>query len=311
MMGMADRRTSFADDVMGTVTAFGSPAFTFIVIGVAAAGALLWLRSPRLVRLPASLYGSPPPSTTVLKQLVERPRPNFSRALDVSGFAFPSGHATSAATVAAALLVLVVAAGSRRARRLCVDRSDRLRPPRRPQQGLPGRPLAERCSGRLRPRGRVGGDLCLRVLDPPSEGAGRVARAPAVGNHRFPAPVLSWSYALPGSRRHDARPPRGQGGHAALPRGGVRQPFVRARRRSPGEGRRGGRSRARRGRHRSESGRSSSSRPEGPRPTTWPSRGPSASCAATATTSSRRRSSTMPFSIPWSGWRVRAYVTRS
>lgn len=50
---------------------------------------------------------------TVLKRLVERPRPELATPLvDVSAYSFPSGHATATAALAAAILLL--AAGSRR-----------------------------------------------------------------------------------------------------------------------------------------------------------------------------------------------------
>ena len=113
---MADQRSSFFDDLNGTVTAFGSPAFTFIVLGIAAAWALVWKRSPLWFGFLLLCMLAPAVYDRMLKQLVERPRPNFSRALDVSGYGFPSGHATSAATVAGALFVLFLAIGPRRAR---------------------------------------------------------------------------------------------------------------------------------------------------------------------------------------------------
>ena len=114
MRWMAAHRTSFADDVMSTITVFGSPAFTFIVLGIAAACALVLMRSPVWFGFLLLCMAAPALYDRFLKQLVERPRPDFSRALDVSGFAFPSGHATSAATVAAALLVLSVTVGPRK-----------------------------------------------------------------------------------------------------------------------------------------------------------------------------------------------------
>jgi undecaprenyl-diphosphatase len=115
MKWMAEHRTSFMDDVMRTITVFGSPAFTFIVLGIAAAATYVLMRSPMWFAFMLLCMAAPALFDRFLKQLVERPRPNFSRALDVSGFGFPSGHATSAATVAAALLVLVVVVGPARA----------------------------------------------------------------------------------------------------------------------------------------------------------------------------------------------------
>ena len=116
MEWMADQRSSFFDDVNGTVTAFGSPAFTFIVLGIAAAWVLVWKRSPLWFGFLLLCMLAPAVYDRMLKQLVERPRPNFSRALDVSGYGFPSGHATSAATVAGALFVLFMSIGPKKAR---------------------------------------------------------------------------------------------------------------------------------------------------------------------------------------------------
>jgi membrane-associated phospholipid phosphatase len=116
MEWMADQRSSFFDDVNGTVTAFGSPAFTFIALGVAAAWALVWKRSPLWFAFLLLCMLAPAVYDRMLKQLIERPRPNFSRALDVSGYGFPSGHATSAVTVAGALFVLFLYIGPKKAR---------------------------------------------------------------------------------------------------------------------------------------------------------------------------------------------------
>ena len=117
MTWMADHRTSFADDLMSVITAFGSPAFTFIVLGISAALALVRMRSPRWFGFFLLCMAAPALYDRFLKQLVERPRPDFSRVVEVSGFGFPSGHATSAATVAAALLVWMVVIGPKKARR--------------------------------------------------------------------------------------------------------------------------------------------------------------------------------------------------
>jgi undecaprenyl-diphosphatase len=116
MRWMAENRTSFTDDVMGTVTVFGSPAFTFILLGLVAAFAFVRLRSRAWFSFLLLSMLAPAVYDRWLKQLVERPRPNISRALDVSGFGFPSGHATSAAAVAGALVVLLAAVGPRKAR---------------------------------------------------------------------------------------------------------------------------------------------------------------------------------------------------
>jgi undecaprenyl-diphosphatase len=116
MTWIADHRTSFADDVMSVITAFGSPAFTFIVLGSSAALALVWRRSPLWFVFFLLCMAAPALYDRFLKQLVERPRPDISRVVEVSGFGFPSGHATSAATVAAALLVWTIAVGPKKAR---------------------------------------------------------------------------------------------------------------------------------------------------------------------------------------------------
>ena len=116
MEWMAENRTSFTDDLMATVTAFGSPAFTFILLGLVAVFVLVRLRSRAWFGFLLMSMLAPAVYDRWMKQLVERPRPDFSRVLEVSGYGFPSGHATSAAVVAGALVILFAGIGPSKAR---------------------------------------------------------------------------------------------------------------------------------------------------------------------------------------------------
>ena len=194
MTWMADHRTSLADDVMSVITAFGSPAFTFIVLGIGAALALVWMRSPLWFAFFLLCMAAPALYDRFLKQLVERPRPDFSRVVEVSGFGFPSGHATSACHRRRRS---PGAGGRRRIEEgapLRVGRSHLVRATRRREPRVPGGSLADRRSRRVRPRRWMGDDLCFRSGYPAIISATAV---PATMNPTScPRPILSPRNAL-------------------------------------------------------------------------------------------------------------------
>jgi membrane protein DedA with SNARE-associated domain/membrane-associated phospholipid phosphatase len=89
--------------VMLIITQFGGAIVVASVLGAAAVVAYIRTRSPRWAAFfSATLIGALA-LDDVVKFLVGRPRPTASQLVEVSGSAFPSGHATAAAAMCAAL----------------------------------------------------------------------------------------------------------------------------------------------------------------------------------------------------------------
>ena len=105
MRSVAEQRSALATDVMGAITALGGGAGTSIFLLVL--GLIAIMRSRGVVWPAFLLLCSVAPAllSNGLKRAVERPRPDLEAVVDVGGFAFPSGHATAAATLAAVLIV--------------------------------------------------------------------------------------------------------------------------------------------------------------------------------------------------------------
>lgn len=103
LLWLGDHRDPLLTQVMRTITFFGGVVFTASALAIALL--ISYLRSDSL-KLPAfltfALIGGVGLSP-VVKLVVGRPRPDFSRLVDVGFHAFPSGHATSAAVLCAAL----------------------------------------------------------------------------------------------------------------------------------------------------------------------------------------------------------------
>lgn len=106
---------------MQTLTFFGSTAFLVVVVCVGAVtsflrGAAVAARVRVLVALRLVLYtGLGAVLTTVIKTLVERPRPGAAlRLVHATGWSFPSGHATNSTIVYGALVLWFGAAVPRR-----------------------------------------------------------------------------------------------------------------------------------------------------------------------------------------------------
>jgi membrane protein DedA with SNARE-associated domain/membrane-associated phospholipid phosphatase len=111
---LAAHREEWLDDGMLMVTFLGSQAFAIPIVGVAAGAAFARTRDVRWpVFLLITLAGAIVLYTNA-KTLVGRPRPEIDPVFDATGFAFPSGHATTAAAVFGSV-AFVLASGRRRA----------------------------------------------------------------------------------------------------------------------------------------------------------------------------------------------------
>lgn len=89
--------------VMRVITQFGGAIVVASVLGAAAVVAYMRTRSPRWAAFFAATLVGALALDDVVKFLVGRPRPTASQLVEVSGSAFPSGHATAAAAMCAAL----------------------------------------------------------------------------------------------------------------------------------------------------------------------------------------------------------------
>ena len=114
-----DDRSGLREAVLQVATAPGSSAFRAVVV----LAALVWLLRRRELRtagwvlVATALVG---PLTTLLKELVGRPRPQFAEGgAELDSLSFPSGHASGVATLVTVALVvawpLLSRAGRRRA----------------------------------------------------------------------------------------------------------------------------------------------------------------------------------------------------
>ncbi|GAB4083061.1 phosphatase PAP2 family protein [Modestobacter muralis] len=114
-----DDRSGLHEAVLQVATAPGSSAFR----GVVVLATLVWLVRRRALRtagwvlVATALVG---PLTTLLKELVGRPRPQFAGGgAELDSLSFPSGHASGVATLVTVALVvawpLLAPAGRRRA----------------------------------------------------------------------------------------------------------------------------------------------------------------------------------------------------
>jgi membrane protein DedA with SNARE-associated domain len=89
--------------VMRIITQFGGGIVVASVLGAAAVVAYMRTRSPRWAAFFSATLVGALALDDVVKFLVGRPRPTSSQLVEVSGSAFPSGHATAAAAMCAAL----------------------------------------------------------------------------------------------------------------------------------------------------------------------------------------------------------------
>ena len=103
----AEQASSGSTHVLRTLTQFGGST-VLVPIAVVVAGADLWRRH-RLEVLPflAAALGGQYLIVYLIKDSVDRPRPDLLRLTGFSGSSFPSGHATAAAAGFAALAVVV------------------------------------------------------------------------------------------------------------------------------------------------------------------------------------------------------------
>ena len=89
--------------VMRIITQFGGGIVVASVLGAAAVVAYMRTRSPRWAAFFSATLVGALALDDVVKFLVGRPRPTTSQLVEVSGSAFPSGHASAAAAMCAAL----------------------------------------------------------------------------------------------------------------------------------------------------------------------------------------------------------------
>ena len=89
--------------VMRIITQFGGAVVVASVLGAAAVVAYMRTRSPRWAAFFSATLVGALALDDVVKFLVGRPRPTLSQLVEVSGSAFPSGHASAAAAMCAAL----------------------------------------------------------------------------------------------------------------------------------------------------------------------------------------------------------------
>jgi membrane protein DedA with SNARE-associated domain len=89
--------------VMRIITQFGGAIVVASVLGAAAVVGYIRTRSPRWAAFFSATLVGALALDDVVKFLVGRPRPTASQLVEVSGSAFPSGHATAAAAMCAAL----------------------------------------------------------------------------------------------------------------------------------------------------------------------------------------------------------------
>jgi membrane protein DedA with SNARE-associated domain/membrane-associated phospholipid phosphatase len=107
---VVDHRTRALTGLMKTVTWLGSSVVILPLLAMVVAYLLLRRRDWRGAAVVAAAYAGAFGWSTLVKSVVERPRPPLAlREVVVSGFAFPSGHATQAAAFYGILAVVLTA----------------------------------------------------------------------------------------------------------------------------------------------------------------------------------------------------------
>lgn len=94
---LVENRTDFLTTIMKKVTFLGGSLVT--IVGLAGAAVTAYAMT-RMVKWPTFFVGVLVGGTqlsSIVKELVDRPRPTMAPLLDLGTDAFPSGHATSAA----------------------------------------------------------------------------------------------------------------------------------------------------------------------------------------------------------------------
>ena len=108
MRWMAEERPRAFDPVMKATTHMGDRLVVTAVLGAALVASIVY-RSLRWAGFfTAAIVGALLLSGTI-KQLVDRPRPDFERLVEIGGLSFPSGHATAAAICYGAIALAAIA----------------------------------------------------------------------------------------------------------------------------------------------------------------------------------------------------------
>lgn len=96
-------RSPVVTDLMKAATFFGGTVATMFLLLGAAIASFKFTRNPRWPIFFAAVLLGAPQFSTLLKNLLDRPRPTISPLYEITSAAFPSGHATSAAACFGAL----------------------------------------------------------------------------------------------------------------------------------------------------------------------------------------------------------------
>jgi membrane-associated phospholipid phosphatase len=100
-------RTPWLTTFMRKATFFGSTAWLVASLSLVVVAALVWIRSRRWAAFAVGcMIGGY--ISTIVKALVDRPRPDIDPLIDLSSAAFPSGHALTSAIAFGAIAFFLV-----------------------------------------------------------------------------------------------------------------------------------------------------------------------------------------------------------
>ena len=112
MRWVADHRMGALDDAMRAVTHLGDRTVVVAVLGAASVGSAANRSRRWTTFFLVSMVGAVLLSGTI-KHLVDRPRPDFDRLVEIGGLSFPSGHATSSAICYGAIALAALSVRTR------------------------------------------------------------------------------------------------------------------------------------------------------------------------------------------------------
>ena len=112
MRWVAENRHQTLDEAMKATTHLGDRVAVTAVLGAALVAAIVY-RSLRWAGFFLSASVGALLLSVTIKHLVDRPRPDFDRLVEIGGLSFPSGHATAAAICYGAIALAAVASRTR------------------------------------------------------------------------------------------------------------------------------------------------------------------------------------------------------